>query len=152
MSYAISLHLRFVLDTDVLVAALRSRDGASWQLVDRALKREFTFLLSVPLILEYEAVLTREEHRKVHGLSVPDVDELINAIASVAESVQIRFLWRPLLPDPTDDMVLETAVNGRADLLVTFNQKDFAAVARSFALKILPPSEALQRLRALAKE
>jgi putative PIN family toxin of toxin-antitoxin system len=152
MSYAISLHLRFVLDTDVLVAALRSRDGASWQLVDRALKREFTFLLSVPLILEYEAVLTREEHRKVHGLSVPDVDELINAIASVAESVQIRFLWRPLLPDPTDDMVLETAVNGRADLLVTFNQEDFAAAAKRFAVKIARPSEALHRLRAHTSE
>jgi len=152
MSYAISLHLRFVLDTDVLVAALRSRDGASWQLVDRALKREFTFLLSVPLILEYEAVLTREEHRRVHGLSVPDVDELLNALASVAEPVQIRFLWRPLLSDPTDDMVLETAVNGRADLLVTFNQEDFAAAAKGFAVKIVRPSEALHRLRAHTRE
>ena len=152
MSYAISLHLRFVLDTDVLVAALRSRDGASWQLVDRALKREFTLLLSVPLILEYEAVLTREEHRKVHGLSVPDVDELNNSLASVAESVQIRFLWRPLLSDPTDDMVLETAVNGRADLLVTFNQEDFAAAAKGFAVKIVRPSEALHRLRAHTSE
>lgn len=152
MSYAISLHLRFVLDTDVLVAALRSRDGASWQLVDRALKREFTFLLSVPLILEYEAVLTREEHRRVHGLSVPDVDELINALANVAEPVQIRFLWRPLLSDPTDDMVLETAVNGRADLLVTFNQEDFAAAAKGFAVKIVRPSEALHRLRAHTRE
>ncbi len=141
-----------MLDTDVLVAALRGRDGASWQLVDRALKREFTFLLSVPLILEYEAVLTREEHRKVHGLSVPDVDELINALASVAESVQIRFLWRPLLSDPTDDMVLETAVNGRADLLVTFNQEDFAAAAKGFAVKIVRPSEALHRLRAHTSE
>jgi putative PIN family toxin of toxin-antitoxin system len=152
MSYAISLHLRFVLDTDVLVAALRRRDGASWPLVDRALKRESTFLFSVPLILEYEAVLTREEHRKVHGLSVPDVDELINALASVAESVQIRFLWRPLLSDPTDDMVLETAVNGRADLLVTFNQEDFAAAAKRFGVKIVRPSEALHRLRAHTSE
>ena len=64
----------------------------------------------------------------------------------------IRLLWRPLLSDPTDDMVLETAVNGRADLLVTFNQKDFAAVAEVFELKILRPSEALHRLRALAKK
>jgi putative PIN family toxin of toxin-antitoxin system len=152
MSYAISLHLRFVLDTDVLVAALRSRGGASWQLVDRALKTEFTLLLSVPLILEYEAVLTREEHRKVHGLSVVEVDELIDSLASVAESVQIGFLWRPLLSDPTDDMVLETAVNGRADLLVTFNQADFAAAAKSFAVMIVRPSDALHRLRAHTSE
>lgn len=78
MSYAISLDLRFVLDTDVMVAALRSRGGASWQLVDRALKREFTLLLSVPLILEYEAVLTREEHRKMHDLSVLEVNDLLH--------------------------------------------------------------------------
>jgi predicted nucleic acid-binding protein len=97
-------------------------------------------------------VLTREEHRKVHGLSVPDVDELINALSSVAESVQIRFLWRPLLSDPTDDMVLETAVNGRADLLVTFNQEDFAAAAKRFGVKIVRPSEALHRLRAHTSE
>ena|SRR6266480_2398726 len=153
MSYAISSLLRLALDTDVLVAAaMRSRGGASWQLVNRALAREFTLLLSVPLVLEYEAVLTREEHRKVHGLGVPELDEVINSLVRVAEAVQIRFLWRPLLSDPNDDMVLETAVNGRADLLVTFNQKDFAAVAERFALKILRPSEALYRLRALAKE
>jgi putative PIN family toxin of toxin-antitoxin system len=144
--------LRFVLDTDVLVAALRSRGGASWQLVDRALKTEFTLLLSVPLILECEAVLTPEEHRRVQGLSVQGVDELINSLASVAESVQIRFLWRPLLSERTDDMVLETAVNGRADMLVTFNQEDFAAAAKSFAVKIVRPSEALHRLRAHTSE
>jgi putative PIN family toxin of toxin-antitoxin system len=152
MSYAISSLLRLVLDTDVLVAAMRSRGGASWQLVDRALVGEFTLLLSVPLVLEYEAVLTREEHRKVHRLSVPELDYVINSLVSVAEAVQIRFLWRPLLSDPTDDMVLETAVNGRADQLVAFNQKDFVAVAEGFAFKILRPSEALHRLPALAKE
>jgi len=140
-----------VLDTDVLVAAMRSRGGASWRLVDRALAREFTLLLSVPLVLEYEAVLRREEHRKVR-LSVPELDQVINSLVRVAEAVQIRFLWRPLLSDPADDMVLETAVDGRADLLVTFNQKDFAAVAEGFAFKISRPSEALHRLRALAKE
>ena len=141
-----------MLDTDVLVAASRSREGASWQLVNRALRREFRLLLSVPLVLEYEAVLQREEHRKVHGLSVPEVDEIINSLISVADSVQIRFLWRPLLSDPTDDLVLETAVNGRADLLVTFNQDDFAAAAKSFAVKIVRPSEALRRLQAHTKE
>ena len=152
MSYAISLRLRLVLDTDVLVAAMRSRGGASWQLVDRALTREFTLLLSVPLVLEYEAVFAREEHRKVHGLGAPEVGEVINSLVSVAESVQIRFLWRPLLSDPTDDMVLETAVNGRADMLVTVNQADFAAAAKTFAVEIVRPSEALDRLRARRRE
>jgi len=109
-------------------------------------------LLSVPLVLEYEAVLTREEHRKVHGLSVLEVGEIINSLASVADPVQIRFLWRPLLSDPTDDMVLESVVNGRADLLVTFNREDFTAAAKAFALEIVRPSEALRRLRARSRE
>ena len=152
MSYAISSFLRVVLDTDVLVAAVRSRSGASRQLVDLALNNELALLLSVPLVLEYEAVLTREEHRKVHGLSVSDVEEIISSLVSVAESVQVRFLWRPLLPDPGDDMVLETAVNGRADLLVTFNQGDFAAAAKRFSVDIVRPAEALQRLRAHLNE
>jgi putative PIN family toxin of toxin-antitoxin system len=136
-----------VLDTGALVAALRSRVGASWQLVDGTLARRLTLLLSVPLALEYEAVLIREEHRNLHGLSVQEVIELVNALVRVSESVEIRFLWRPLLSDPADDMLLETAVNGRADGLVTFNEADFSAAARSFAFEVLRPSEALRRLR-----
>jgi putative PIN family toxin of toxin-antitoxin system len=148
MLHAISSDLRLVLDTDVLVAATRSRSGASWQLVDRALAGEFTLLLSVPLVLEYEAVLRREEHRSVHGLTVAQLDEVINSLVSVAEPVQIRFLWRPLLSDPRDDMVLETAVNGRASLLVTFNQRDFVTAAKGFSHETVRPFEALNRLRA----
>jgi len=102
----------------------------------------------VPLALEYEAVLIRAEHRNVHGLSVQEVIEVINALIRISEPVQIRFLWRPLLFDPADDMVLETAVNGRAEGLVTFNEADFAPAARKFALKILRPSEALRQVRA----
>ena len=144
--------MRLVLDTDVLVAAMRSRSGASWQLVDWALARRFTLLLTVPLVLEYEAVLRREEHRKVHGLSVPQLDEVINSLVRVAEPVRIRFWWRPLLSDPRDDMVLETAVNGGADLLVTFNQRDFVAASKGFAHETVRPSEALDRLRRHAKQ
>jgi predicted nucleic acid-binding protein len=107
--------------------------------VDRALAREFTLLLTVPLVLEYEAVLRREEDRKVHGLTVSQLDELMNSLVRVAEPVQIRFLWRPVRSDPRDDMVLETAVNGRADLLVTFNQKDFATASKGFAHETVRP-------------
>ena len=143
--------MRLVLDTDVLVAATRSRSGASWQLVDQALTRRFTLLLSVPLVLQYESVLSRVEHKKAHGLTVTQLDEVINSLVRIAEPVQIRFLWRPLLSDPRDDMVLETAVNGRADLLVTFNQKDFVTAAKGFAHETVRPSEALGRLRARTK-
>lgn len=120
-------------------------------MVDRALQQHFALLLSVPLILEYEAVLAREEHSAKHGLGAAELEELIRALAGVAEQVQIRFLWRPILPDPADDMVLETAVNGRADLLVTFNLDDFVAAAKRFGLRVVRPAEALSQLRARSK-
>ena len=144
----ITFFLRIVLDTDVVGPAMRSRAGASWQLVDRALIREFTLLLSVPLVLEYEAVLNREEHRRVHRLPIPEINAMIDALVSVAEPVRISFLWRPFLSDPSDDMVLETAINGTADLLVTFNQADFAVAQKSFQVKVVRLSEALAILRA----
>jgi putative PIN family toxin of toxin-antitoxin system len=136
-----------VLDTDVLVAAVRSRSGASSQLVDGALAGEFTLLLSVPLVLEYEAVLTRPEHLIVSGQTVGDIHFLINSLIDVSEPVHCFYLWRPLLLDPTDDMVLETAVNGTADGLVTFNQRHFMAAVQLFECSVMVPSEALRLLR-----
>lgn len=136
-----------MLDTDVLVAAIRSRLGASWQLVDGALAGEITLLVSVPLVLEYEAVLTRPEHIRADGLSGEEVHLLINALVAVARHVRNSFLWRPLLPDPADDMMFETAMNGRADALVTFNQRHFAAARQHFHCSILTPAEALSLVR-----
>ena len=115
--------------------------------MDSALAAEFTLLLSVPLVLQYEAVLKREEHRAVHTLTDAELDQMIGALVRVAEPIQIRFLWRPMLSDPSDDMVLETAVNGQADLLVTFNLDDFARATRMFAHRTLRPREALHLVR-----
>ena len=129
-----------------MVAALRSAGGASRQLLVDALDQRFVVLLSVPLLIEYEAVLTRKEHLKAAGVRVAEVGELLDALALVAEPVVPSFLWRPLLRDPNDDMVFEAALNGRADLLVTFNKEDFKkAVMRN--LRILSAGEALQELR-----
>lgn len=141
-----------MLDTNVLVAAIRSRSGASSQLVDGALAGQFTLLLSVPLVLEYEAVLTRPEHLAISGQTVKDIHSLVNALVAVSEHVRNSYLWRPLLPDPADDMVLETAVNGGASGLVTFNQRHFVTAVRHFECSILVPSEALRLLRAQKRE
>ncbi len=135
-----------VLDTTVMVAALRSAGGASRQLFVDALDRRFVLLLSVPLLIEYEAVLTRKEHLKAAGLKVAEVGELLDALALVAEPVVPSFLWRPLLRDPNDDMVFEVALNGRADLLVTFNTEDFKK-AMMKNLRIVSSGEALRELR-----
>ncbi|MBT9331111.1 putative toxin-antitoxin system toxin component, PIN family [Paracidobacterium acidisoli] len=138
--------MRLVLDTSVLVAAIRSNQGASSQLLQSALERRFVLLLSVPLMIEYEAVLTRPEHLTASGLTASEVGALTDAIAAVAEPVHLSFLWRPMLRDPDDDMVLEAAVNGGVDALVTFNLRDFDELAKGFDIAVLTPKEALGRI------
>lgn len=138
--------MRIVLDTSVAVAALRSDAGASRRILVAALERRFVLLASVPLMIEYQAVMTRPEHLAASGLSVRDIDVLLDALADIAEPAQLAFLWRPSLRDPNDDMVLETAANGRADAIVTFNRRDFGAVVSRFGIEVLSPGAALRQL------
>jgi len=138
--------MRLVLDTDVLVAALRSDRGASRQLLLAALELRVVTLISVPLILEYEAVLTRPEQLKGFGLTVGEVNSILDAIAAVAEPVTFRFLWRPQLKDPSDEMVLETAVNGNADYLATFNLRHFLEPAAFFGMRAAVPGQIWRKI------
>jgi putative PIN family toxin of toxin-antitoxin system len=142
----------YVLDTDVVVAALRSDQGASRQLLLAALNKQFDLMLSVPLILEYEAVLTRPEHLAVCRISKAEVIRVLDDLAAVAQPVKIDFRWRPNLPDPDDDMVLETAVNGNAHGIVTFNLRDFQVTSKTFDCAVLLPREALQQIRSSIHE
>ena len=137
-----------MLDTSILVAALRSGTGASRQLLVAALEGRYALVLSVPLVLEYEAVLTRPENLEAANLALEDVRTVLDALCRVGEPTRLEFLWRPALRDPDDDMVLETAVNGQAELLVTLNQRDFSAAERRlFDLSVCTPREALAHLR-----
>lgn len=139
--------MRVVLDTDVLVSAIRSERGASRLLLRDAFRKRYRLLASVPLMLEYEAVLTRTQHLQASDLSSGNIQELLDAVAAVAEPVRLAFLWRPVLPDPDDDMVLETAINGRADMLVTLNGRHFRAATRSFAVEVVAPGDAVRWFR-----
>jgi putative PIN family toxin of toxin-antitoxin system len=141
--------VRIVLDTAILVAAVRSPNGASRQLLLSALGRKYTVLASVALILEYEAVLTREEHLLASGLTAQEMNALIDSVVSVAEPVRLSFLVRPMLRDPDDDLVLEVAVNGRAATIVTLNRRDFIPEAERFGIAILFPGEAFERVKKL---
>lgn len=138
--------MRVVLDTDVLAAALRSDQGASRQLLLAALDRQFVMPVSVPLMLEYEAVLTRREHLAAAGITAEELDIVLDALAAVIEPVRLSFLWRPRLKDAADDMVLETAVNGMADRLVTFNLKHLGKAALEFGIRTMRPGEALREI------
>jgi predicted nucleic acid-binding protein len=104
-------------------------------------------LLSVPLALEYEAKCHVPEHRRASGLSANDIDIFVNTLIVIAEPVQIRFLWRPQLRDSNDEMVLEAAVNGNADAIVSFNQRDFRDAPAKFGIRQFLPREALRKVQ-----
>ena len=145
MAYMISSV--YVFDTNVLVAAFRSRRGASHELLRRLVEGELSGLVSNTLMTEYEAVLTREVVLAASWASADDVTAVLDVLAARMKEVAPRFRWRPTLPDPDDDMVLECAVAGGAAGVVTLNIADFLPIARDrFGLEILRPGEFLPRL------
>jgi putative PIN family toxin of toxin-antitoxin system len=139
--------MRLVLDTDVVVAALRSDRGASRQLLLAGFDGRIEMLVSVPLVLEYEAVLTRPQWLKDVAMTVGEVGTFLDAILSIAVPVEMRFLWRPQLKDPSDEMVLETAVNGSADYLATFNLRHLKEAAALFGIRAAVPGQVLRKIR-----
>lgn len=104
-------------------------------------------LVTSALFLEYEAVLKRPEQRLSHGLSLEQIDRFLAALASACKPVDIHFQWRPQLSDPGDEMILEAAVNGQADYIVTYNIKDFDIAAKKFGIRVLRPGELLEEVR-----
>jgi putative PIN family toxin of toxin-antitoxin system len=138
---------RVVLDTDIVVAALRSAEGGSNAVLRLAAQGRLVPLVTPALFLEYEAVLKRPEQRLAHGFGLAQIDRFLAALASASEPVEVSFQWRPQLADANDEMVLEAAVNGRADALVTHNVRDFAKGAERFGLRVLRPGELLKELR-----
>lgn len=136
-----------MLDTDVLVAAIRSDAGASRYLLEAARRHRFRLLLSVPLILEYESVLTRPEHLAAGGASAEDIKALLDELARLGERIELVVRVRPVLLDPNDEMVLETAINGQADGIITFNTRHFQAVGARFGCSVLRPADAVRALR-----
>ncbi len=138
--------MRVVLDTNVIVAAMRSPRGASAALLRAILSERAALPLSTAMALEYEAVCMRPEHRIAAGLTEAEVLAFLDSIVALAEPVKMRFLWRPQLRDANDEMVSETAVNGKADSIVTFNCRDFGRVPARFGIGVLMPVEVLRRL------
>lgn len=132
-----------VLDTNVIVAGLRSRRGAAFQVLSLVGKGQFDINVSVPLVLEYEEVLGRLVSAGLTTQSV--VDAVLDYHCQVGHRHEIFFLWRPYLRDPDDDMVLELAVKAECQFVVTFNVRDFAGVDR-FGLQPLTPGEFLHRI------
>ncbi len=132
-----------VIDTNVLVAGLRSNKGYAYDLLQLVGTGRFEIHLSVPLVMEYESTL----RRLLPVLLVPEsvVLDVIDFHCAVAQRHEIFFLWRPHLRDPKDEMVLEVAVKANCDYIVTYNKRDFQGV-ESFGLEVLQPGEFLKKL------
>ncbi len=138
--------LRVVLDTSVIASAFRSQAGASFAILRAVRFRRVIPLATTGLLLEYEDVLKRPEQREVSGLSLVDVDRVLGALAVAIEPVDVHLRWRPQLRDTDDELVLEAAINGRADALVTYNVRDFVSAAPRFGVRVLRPADLLQEL------
>ena len=128
-----------ILDTNILVAALRSKQGASFALLSLVGMQRFELSVSVPLVFEYEAVLGREEL----GIDQAGANAVIDYLCDVAIKNPVHFLWRPFLRDAKDDMVLEAAMSGQCSHIVTFNTKDFVGIEQ-FGLQALWPGDFLK--------
>jgi putative PIN family toxin of toxin-antitoxin system len=139
--------MRIVLDTDVIVAALRSATGGSNAILREVAHGRLIPLVTPALFLEYEAVLKRPEQRLAHCLELQEVDRFLAAFAAACEAVEVSFQWRPQLADANDEMVLEAAVNGHAYALVTHNIRHFVKGAERFGLRVLRPGDLLKELR-----
>lgn len=137
--------MRVVVDTNVVVAALRSSRGASAALLRLVVAREVTLLVNVALALEYEAKCI--DHAAAAALTVAEATLFAKTLIDIAEKVENFFSWRPMLRDPGDDMILETAINGRASAIVSYNHKDFGDVPQTFSISLLKPYDVVRNFQ-----
>ena len=136
-----------VLDTNILVTALRSKRGASFKLISLIDKGLFKVNLSVSLVFQYEEIL-RRQRRSLH-VTQDDSADFLDYLCSVANLHEIYFLWRPYLPDPQDDMILELAVSAGCKYIVTYNKRDFRGV-ETFGIEVVTAKEFLERIGVLS--
>ena len=134
---------KIVIDTNVFIAALRSRRGAAYRLLTLIDSGKFETNLSVPLVLEYEDVAKRLIGD--FALTAGDIDDILDYICAVASRKKVFYLWRPFLKDPKDDMVLELAVTAGCNFIITYNNKDFQGVER-FGVSVMIPQEFLKEI------
>jgi putative PIN family toxin of toxin-antitoxin system len=138
---------RIVIDTNVLLSALFSNKGKSYQLIKYLASQSQKYnVISVPLALEFEEVLLRPINRKKYEyFTEKEIRLIISDIVHISYKTKLHFLWRPFLKDSFDDKILETAVNGQAQAIITYNTKDFVGVKKYFDIDILTPAELFEK-------
>lgn len=138
--------MRLVLDTNVVVSAMRSRHGASAELIRLGVRRRVTLLGSLSLALEYLDVCGRPGSRAGVPISDAEAIKFAEEVASLLHPVEIYFRWRPMVADPGDDHVVEAAMNTGVNALVTFNGRDFTEATRRLNLPVKTPADILREL------
>lgn len=136
--------IRTVLDTNILYSALYSNRGASHQVLKAVLSKDIHPVMSVTLLFEYEDVLKRNS-RKL-GIKHSDVDALLDVFCTLCSLHKIHYLWRPYLPDPKDDHVLELAVASGVNTITTFDRADFKGVEK-FGVQVISPQKLLEEIK-----
>ncbi len=134
---------QIVLDTNVLIAAQRSKRGASSRLVSLLGTGRFDTHISVALALEYEDVLLR--YRVELGLTADDVGGLVDSLCSLSTPHAIYYQWHPLLRDAGDELVLELAIAAGCSHIVSFNRRNFVGAER-FHIRVVTPGEFLKEI------
>ena len=137
--------IKVVIDTNILVSALRSDMGASYALISKIPSQKFQFFISVPLYTEYQDVLTRKEHM-TGSSTCEEIHAFLRYFCKVAHRRKIFYLWRPWLKDPKDDMVLELAVASKSEYIITYNLKDFSNIHK-FGIEAITPKQFLAIIR-----
>jgi putative PIN family toxin of toxin-antitoxin system len=135
-----------IIDTNVLLAALYSRRGASFKLISLVGQGYFNIVLSVPLFIEYKSII--ERNRSKIKLSEEKINDILNYLCLVSQQYEIYYLWRPILKDPKDDMVLELAVTAQCQYIVTYNIKDFRGVEQ-FGIEAISAKDFLKKIGVL---
>ncbi|GCL39446.1 putative toxin-antitoxin system toxin component, PIN family [Sphaerospermopsis sp. FACHB-1094] len=138
---------QIVIDTNVILAGLRSNRGASYKLLTILNDTRWQLNISTALIFEYEEILKREKDQL--NLKNEDIDNVIEAICAISNQCNIFYLWRPVARDPDDDFVIDLAVECQADFIITYNQKDLQA-AEKFGIRVLTPKQFLQQVGELS--
>ncbi len=138
--------IQIVLDTNVLYTGLRSRRGASFKLLKHLETGQFELNLSVSLVLEYEEVLIRKE--PTLNFTPEEIGKLLDYLCRIANLHEVHFLWRPILNDPKDDMILDLAVRAKCQYIVTFNTRDFSGV-NQFGIKAISAKEFLKSIEVI---
>ncbi len=134
---------RIVIDTNIFVSALRSKRGASYRLLKLLGKGKFEVSISVPLVLEYEK--TAKKSIGSTSLDLSDIDDILDYVCAVSKHQKIFYLWRPILRDPSDDMILELAVSANSDYIVTYNQKHFRGI-ENFGIRPITAKDFLKQI------